>query len=255
MKLIDMHCDTLWKVMDLDRQGDFMENQGSISIPGMQKAGTMAQFFACFTHLEDYQAKGAYDKGYARIQEMIRFLDEQVETYGDVLAHGYSRREILENKEKGKISAVLTVEDGGVLNGDMDRLDTLYHSGVRLMTLMWNHENCLGHPNSPKASDMWQGLKPFGRQVVERMGELRMIVDISTLRTARPGTPWNAPVDRWWLLIPTAGLSAPTPGTLRMRCCGPWPTGAAWRALISTAPSWVPRQNPGSRRWSSMCFI
>ena len=174
-----MHCDTLWKVMDLDRQGDFMENQGSISIPGMQKAGTMAQFFACFTHLEDYQAKGAYDKGYARIQEMIRFLDEQVETYGDVLAHGYSRREILENKEKGKISAVLTVEDGGVLNGDMDRLDTLYHSGVRLMTLMWNHENCLGHPNSPKASDMWQGLKPFGRQVVERMGELRMIVDIS----------------------------------------------------------------------------
>ena len=33
MKLIDMHCDTLWKVMDLDRQGDFMENQGSISIP------------------------------------------------------------------------------------------------------------------------------------------------------------------------------------------------------------------------------
>ena len=136
MKLIDMHCDTLWKVMDLDRQGDFMENQGSISIPGMQKAGTMAQFFACFTHLEDYQAKGAYDKGYARIQEMIRFLDEQVETYGDVLAHGYSRREILENKEKGKISAVLTVEDGGVLNGDMDRLDTLYHSGVRLMTLM-----------------------------------------------------------------------------------------------------------------------
>lgn len=179
MKLIDMHCDTLWKVMDLDRQGDFMENQGSISIPGMQKAGTMAQFFACFTHLEDYQAKGAYDKGYARIQEMIRFLDEQVETYGDVLAHGYSRQEILENKEKGKISAVLTVEDGGVLNGDMDRLDTLYHSGVRLMTLMWNHENCLGHPNSPKASDMWQGLKPFGRQVVERMGELRMIVDIS----------------------------------------------------------------------------
>ena len=63
MKLIDMHCDTLWKVMDLDRQGDFMENQGSISIPGMQKAGTMAQFFACLYIYGSIRQRAPMTKG------------------------------------------------------------------------------------------------------------------------------------------------------------------------------------------------
>ena len=53
MKLIDLHCDTVWKLMDLDKKGDLMENQCSVSIPGMKRAGTMAQFFACFVHVKD----------------------------------------------------------------------------------------------------------------------------------------------------------------------------------------------------------
>ena len=53
MKLIDMHCDTLWKLMDLDKKGDLMENACSISIPYMKKARSKAQFFACFTYIKD----------------------------------------------------------------------------------------------------------------------------------------------------------------------------------------------------------
>ena len=107
MKLIDMHCDTLWKMMDLDKEGNLMENQCSINIPGMKKAGTLAQFFACFTYLEDYKAKGAYEKGYARILEMIRFLDQQINAFPDEIARACSRKEILRNESEGKISALL----------------------------------------------------------------------------------------------------------------------------------------------------
>ncbi len=179
MKLIDMHCDTLWQLMDLKEQGDLMENQCSVSIPSMKKGGTLAQFFACFTYLEDYGAKGAYDKGYVHILDMICFFDQQIQTYSKEIAHAYSRRDVLDNEAGGKISAILAVEDGGILNGKIERLETLYRKGVRLLTLLWNHENCIGHPNSSSSSGMWQGLKPFGIQVVERMGELRMIVDVS----------------------------------------------------------------------------
>ena len=179
MKLIDMHCDTLWKVMDLDRQGDFMENQGSISIPGMQKAGTMAQFFACFTYADDYKETGGYDAAWRHVLEMIAYLKEQTRIYADQISLATSCQEMRENAGHGKISAFLTVEEGGVLNGHLDRLEELYRQGVRLMTLMWNYENCIGHPNSRDASVMWQGLKPFGREVVERMNELGMIIDVS----------------------------------------------------------------------------
>ena len=49
MRMIDMHCDTLWKLIDLDGQGDLMKNDCHINIPSMKKAGTVVQLFACFT--------------------------------------------------------------------------------------------------------------------------------------------------------------------------------------------------------------
>ena len=93
MRWIDMHCDTLWQLMDLKEQGDLMENQCSVSIPSMKKGGTLAQLFACFTYLEDYGAKGAYDKGYVHILDMICFFDQQIQTYSKEIAHAYSRRD------------------------------------------------------------------------------------------------------------------------------------------------------------------
>lgn len=57
MRMIDMHCDTLWKLIDLDGQGDLMKNDCHISIPSMKKAGTVVQLFACFTKAADYKKK------------------------------------------------------------------------------------------------------------------------------------------------------------------------------------------------------
>ena len=82
----------------------------------------------------------------------------------------------------------MTIEEGGVLNGRMERLTSLYQEGVRLMTLMWNYENCLGHPNSWDSGMMEKGLTPFGIETVTRMGELGMIADVSH---ASDGTFWD----------------------------------------------------------------
>lgn len=179
MKLIDMHCDTVWKLMDLGGKGDLMTGECDVSIPGMKKAGTLAQFFACFGYLDDFKDKGGYDACYRHILEMADYLTGQTRQYENDIALAATADDILENAAAGKISAVLTVEEGGVLNGQIERLETLYERGVRLMTLMWNYENCIGHPNSRDTSVMWQGLKPFGMEVVDRMNALGMIIDVS----------------------------------------------------------------------------
>ena len=77
MKLIDMHCDTLMKMTDQNEGGNLMENRCSVSIPHMKKAGTKAQFFACFTYLEDYKEAGGYEGGYKHVQEMIACMEGQ----------------------------------------------------------------------------------------------------------------------------------------------------------------------------------
>lgn len=179
MNLIDMHCDTLWKMMDLDKHGNLEDNNCSVSIPNMKKGGTMAQFFACFGYLDHFLSKGGYDGCYSHIIQMTEFFKSQLQQYAGDIAPACSAKQIKDNKAAGKISAILTVEEGGILNGNIDRLQELYDCGVRLITLMWNHENCIGYPNSKSASMMWQGLKPFGMKVVEQMNELGMIIDVS----------------------------------------------------------------------------
>ncbi len=179
MKLIDLHCDTLWKLMDLDKTGDFYRSRCAVTIPGMKEAGTIAQFFACFTYLEDYRAGDGYEDAYLHVQEMIDYFKRQMELGKEDISYAGSFQELEENEKRGLISAFLTVEEGGVLNGRIDRLGTLYQQGVRLLTPVWNYENCIGYPNSKAPAVMEKGLKPFGVEVIERMGELGMIADVS----------------------------------------------------------------------------
>ena len=88
----------------------------------------------------------------------------------------------LEYAEREELNlALLTVEEGGVLNGNRNRLEELYQRGVRLITLTWNYENCIGYPNSRNAQEMQKGLKSFGKQMVEEMNERGMLVDVSHL--------------------------------------------------------------------------
>lgn len=178
MNLIDMHCDTLMHLIKKPEQ-NLYETDCSISVPGMKKAGTLAQFFACFTYLKEYAETGGYEDCYKQALAMISCMKTQVAQFSEDIAFAHSYAEIMKNRSEGKISAVLTVEEGGILNGEIGRLDMLYDKGVRLMTLMWNYENCLGHPNHTDPEIMRKGLTPFGIEVVERMGELGMIVDVS----------------------------------------------------------------------------
>ena len=85
-------------------------------------------------------------------------------------------------------TVVRSLHDGTILErfpGDIrimpNGVDELYEEGVRLMTLTWNYENCIGSPNSANRKVMRKGLKPFGIETVRRMNELGMIVDVSHL--------------------------------------------------------------------------
>lgn len=177
MNLIDMHCDTIYELMRSGEKEHLCRNHLCIDLDGMKQAGTMVQFFACFINKEEMQGN-VWDSAYQTAQEMIGRLRRE-ERPDMQIALSYA--EILEHKVENIISAVLTVEEGGVLNGEIARLEELYRQGIRLITLTWNHENCIGFPNSRNQEAMAKGLKPFGREVVTQMNELGMIVDVSHL--------------------------------------------------------------------------
>lgn len=77
---------------------------------------------------------------------------------------------------QGKAAAVLTVENGSVLAGRPERIETLARDGVRMLTLTWNGENEIGSGN---ATD--HGLSPFGKQAVRELERQGVIIDVSHL--------------------------------------------------------------------------
>lgn len=197
MKLVDMHCDTISELLKQPESENLDGNHLCVDLRGMEQAGTLVQFFACFVNAKKKVCPSGYpaahvlpagiqpvlpgevwEDAYQDVQKMIcRMRQEENER----LRIALSFHDIMKNKEKNVISAIMTVEEGGVLNGKMERIKDLYQSGIRLITLTWNYENCLGYPNSRDRRVMEKGLKPFGYDVVRRMNELGMLVDVSHL--------------------------------------------------------------------------
>lgn len=181
MRIIDFHCDTLMKMYDLHKVGDHSqsvwENECQIDVKRLCEAGYGAQFFACYLWWEDKPFCGSH---YEDALEMTEIFRKGLEGHEREAVWAGSYEEYLKNKADGKVSCFLTVEEGGILEDHIERLDTLYEKGIRLITLTWNYENCLGYPGCvPEFRD--KGLKPFGIETVERMQELGMIVDVSHL--------------------------------------------------------------------------
>ena len=191
MSVIDLHCDTIWHLMDLGGKGDLLENDGAVSIRKMQAGEVSVQFFACFLYRDAMEGKTEeekYENGYFHVLDMIRYGREQVETYDKEIVLLSGKEDFGEFRRGKRCGAALTVEDGGILNGKIERLEELWNRGIRLLTLTWNYENCIGFPNSSEKGTMEKGLKNFGREAVERMNDLGMIADLSH---ASDGTFWD----------------------------------------------------------------
>lgn len=180
MNLIDMHCDTILLLM---REEGLQLKQSPlcVDLKKMKRAGSMAQFFACFVYMKEFTGHDRFTKGYQHALRMMERGKKEFADNADMISLVTNYDELMRNYAMGKMSAFLTIEEGGILADDIKRLDHLYAEGIRMITLLWNGENCIGYPNSRDVALMQKGLKPFGVETVERMNELGMIIDVSHL--------------------------------------------------------------------------
>lgn len=182
---IDMHCDTLQRTFT-QGASSLYDGEGMQSIKLMQEAKQMCQFFAVFFPPRDIPyADGTPRPAMPSDEEFFAVLAEnlrkEVAMHSDVIAMAESAAGIMNNWSKGLASAVLTVEDGRMVQGRMDRLLFLYEQGVRAIALTWNYANCFGYPNSKEPEIMSKGLTDFGIEAIGEMNRLGIMVDVSHL--------------------------------------------------------------------------
>lgn len=218
MKYIDMHCDTLSVLYQWPECGHLDKNKICIDKEKLTKGQALCQYLACFVALTEHgnpenvkeiEAEGKAnpdskvykrlwsdraDASYEYVLNLLDFYQKENEKAGlktcltakdcetmEAVAKAAQTSKILGVQQSDDIYAILTVEEGGILNNDASRLDSIYNKGCRLVTLTWNFENCLGFPNSTNPDRMALGLKPFGKEIVEKMLSMGMLVDVSHL--------------------------------------------------------------------------
>ena len=188
MKYIDMHCDTITK---LYKEGkNLASNDLHIDINKMKKGECLLQNFAIFTKLA--KNNSVFTKA------AIEFYKQQIELNKDSIKPVYKYEDILNNEANGYINAMLTLEEGSVIDDDLNNLQYYYDQGVRMITLTWNYPNGIGYPNidltvepedDPEQSfatafNTKDGLTDFGKEYVKCCNELGIIVDVSHLSDA-----------------------------------------------------------------------
>ena len=180
MRIIDMHCDTILKC--LCENTKLKTSDGHINAEKLKAGGSLAQCFAIYlptnAELEGY---GLTEKDPWKLyKQMLSCYEDNMKDCADLIRKAYSAADIRANASAGFISSVLTVEDGVLVDGKLQRLEEMYSDGVRMLALTWNYENSIGFPNA-EGEAHFKGLKPLGFEAIELMNRLGMIIDVSHL--------------------------------------------------------------------------
>ena len=173
--MIDLHCDTMMQLLDHPDSGDLYRNTWKIDIEKLQKAHSKIQDFALFINMDET------NDPYGRYEEMRNLCVSQIHNYGEHIQHVLSYQDVESVYKSGKIGAIMSIEEGGVLGGDLNKLKQAYQDGVRLITLTWNYPNGLGEPH---CGEQHKKLTSKGVEFVEAMQDLGIIVDCSHLNDA-----------------------------------------------------------------------
>ena len=104
----------------------------------------------------------------------------------DFIVHCKTVNDIFAAKKEGKIAMVFVIEGAAPIENEVDRIDILYGLGVRQLGVTYSESNALG---SGCKEDHDGGLTMFGKQCVERMNKVGMLIDVSHCGSQTVMTP------------------------------------------------------------------
>ncbi|MFY9114866.1 MAG: membrane dipeptidase, partial [Dethiobacteria bacterium] len=134
--------------------------------------GIRGQFFAVCS-MKRY-------RGLRETLEMIACYHHNIIDNEHKIGHVNLYSDIQTLNDQGRIAAILAIEGGEALDGDPLMLDIMYRLGVRSLSLTWNYQNQLADSHE---EDGERGLSGLGREVINRMEALGMLLDLAHIST------------------------------------------------------------------------
>ena len=185
--LIDTHNDIPTTAIDggvsFDQQ---LKTKTHSDLQRMKEGGVDAQFFSIW-------CDGNMENPYAWANREIDTVLAWTNRNSDKMMQAFTAGDIVSAAKQKKLAVLFGVEGGHMMENDLNKLDALYKRGVRYMTITWNNStdwatSALTETSPPTPlhsvergtdSVRKKGLTDFGKQIIKRMNELGMLVDLS----------------------------------------------------------------------------
>lgn len=180
--MVDGHVDLPYRM----EQGGFMVRQkvlnvsidaadGNFDFPRAKAGGLDAPFMSIYIPSQYQQIEG-YAKKFA--DSLITMTKQLANTYPEQFAMAYSPADVERNFNAGKISLPMGMENGAPLEGDISLVEYYQKAGIRYVTLTHGKDNKICD-SSYDTTRTHGGLSDYGRQVVQEMNRVGIMVDIS----------------------------------------------------------------------------
>jgi len=176
--VVDTHADTPQRFLDdnFDIGSTDPKDLGHVSLDKARAGNLGAEFFSIWV---EPSFKGQYAH---RAMDLIDSVYQQAARHPDRMMMAFSVDDIERAHKQKKLASLMGIEGGHAIENDLRLLRDFYKLGVRYMTLTWSNTNewadSSGDISNPKI-EHHNGLTDFGKQVVQEMNRLGIMVDIS----------------------------------------------------------------------------
>lgn len=174
--VVDTHNDILMQAADIgivfDRD---LAGKTHSDLDRWKKGGLDVQIFSVY-------CDGGLKNSYAFANREMDSLDAVVARNPGKIVKVANYSELLQAVKQHKIAAMFGVEGGHMIEDNLNKLDALYKRGARYLTLTHNTAPSWATSAADETTNpnlLHKGLTDFGRQVVQRMNELGMMIDVS----------------------------------------------------------------------------
>ena len=180
--IVDGHVDVPYRLHAQKEKGEPVDDVGlateggDFDVPRAKAGGLDAPFFSIYTPAEDEEQGTSKQVA----EELIDSCDALLARHPESLELARTAADVRRIAHAGKIAVLYGMENGSPVEGKLENVDHFFTRGVRYITLAHGKDNHLSD-SSYDTRHTNGGLSPFGIEVVARMNELGILVDVSHL--------------------------------------------------------------------------
>ena len=174
--ILDSHIDVPYRVHKKWVDVTKATKAGDFDYPRAVEGGLNAPFMSIYIPAT-YEAPGK-DFGVQVAHQLIDSVEAIANRAPDKFAVAYSTKDVETQFKKGLISLPMGMENGSPIANSFENLQIFYDRGIRYVTLSHSLANHISD-SSYDLRRKWKGLSPFGKELVVKMNDIGMMIDIS----------------------------------------------------------------------------